>query len=731
MDKKEEIFTQFDYMSFIMQKKYSHAAEILSKDDNTSIKSNNKLLIEYYNQQKFKNFLTIINATDEGGGGQTEEDKSNISENNNQENNIKTEEISLKSNSINPMIILNKLIGNFLCGDYNTAFDNFTLLIKSNPNDFLLLNLGYLILVEIMIKMGQGDYAYQILNKFEKEFTNQTILSQEDMEIDTDILNYLNKIEALICPDNKSNFIIEISTLLGCLIEIENYNYDKAKKKLTDFKSIILSTTEIKKNFPLFLRMKKLYSKLKIKYDYNTGNIPKCIKHLNSFYEKYLSKNPKITSLVNNIDTDDDLSKLFYFNSNGIILLRQSNYSLAKMFFISALNLTEKNFHLKIHYKRQILFNLGLSEFFLRNFKNSYNIFYALENYISRNIYDISLKIFFYYRIGLSLVELLMNEILKPKHNFIDYGSSLDKKRKFILLNGYLPYSFREFVKKYDSSIEDAIFYFKVCLNLIFEFDKYDFNLTLFKQSRTQNITEQFKDYFENKSIKSNLKNSTDSLTELKKIKEENDKSKQTYKEIFQQSYINLLFLLNFLERNTELIFYCENVNSLPLKDSSFVKDPNFQVQIDTYSLSLQLKLLCQCEVMNKWIEGEDPENLQMKKEGFIPQINSIRDTTLYGSFLCGRFLTKELNYKVSMVFNLTLLSIINCHSEMTVEYIQRMIYYLQLKKDDKSMNIPYPLFHIILFYFICNDKMEEAKLLMETKRIPDYFFDFKEINHI
>ena len=138
------------------------------------------------------------------------------------------------------------------------------------------------------------------------------------------------------------------------------------------------------------------------------------------YYSSHFSQNKinykleKLLNLSNNNSTsstffeEDELTKIYYYNSYGILNLKNSNYSLAAFYFLKCLELIRKKTPQQIikrkHYYPKVAFNLGLSYFYMKKYEQSIKIFKFLikekhKSFISTNRY-------IFFRLALAEIEL-------------------------------------------------------------------------------------------------------------------------------------------------------------------------------------------------------------------------------------------------------------------------------------------------------------------------------------
>lgn len=278
-------------------------------------------------------------------------------------------------------------------------------------------------------------------------------------------------------------------------------------------------------------------------------------------YLNYVTKNPngkipyKISdkNFILNIDgnnSENELNKIYYYHYQGIISLKNNYYNISTYFFLKCLQIISKKTSMQLikrnHFYPAILFNLALSYFYSKKYKNTIKYLYLLLNYSNNKTkFFINYK-YIYYRLGLSHLELLLHE--NENINLL-YNSYMNKK--FILKTSQKS-SFNEKIDIADyfkktfilirSNHNDPI-YFSTLINLVFcLLIKENYNEAIFylKMNKSKNINHL-------RIIKNYL---IQCYIYLNKISMAEKISKEL---IFDEKY--------FKENNQEMLFY-ERLNS-------------------------------------------------------------------------------------------------------------------------------------------------------------------------
>ena len=305
---------------------------------------------------------------------------------------------------INRMIMLYQL-------DYYTDFihltnqvTNYTDSFCSNSVYFLLYK--YFINIDMMIQRGLYPNANKELNNIRqlieahgtKRDTEGTLKKKTEIIIPKDIIFdsknikvlfklYEIYINSLIERKNEEEIDSQINELKN--IQIEENNNDNLSRIEVDNNNNYKSFQKY-----LFLRLNYLKnSKKKISYRMNDE-----LGKLN----------------IDGVNTRNELNKIYFYHYLGIISLKNGKYSISSYFFLKCfylISLTSSNQLIKRnHFYPVILYNLSLSYFYSKKYKETIKCLYMLLNYSNnRSKFFVKYK-YIYYRLGLSHLELLIQE---------------------------------------------------------------------------------------------------------------------------------------------------------------------------------------------------------------------------------------------------------------------------------------------------------------------------------
>ncbi len=492
-------------------------------------------------------------------------------------------------------------------------------------------------------------------------FINKNInLNETEINFDPIIINYLNEIEIY----NQNIHFPEIIRLYRSYINLNEGYIQKAKKNLEDYKSMYNFSNKTKGNYPLFIRMKKIYNMLKIRYDYLNKPTFKCFKHLNSLIMKF---------------PNDNYIKVYYYNTYGILNLKNKNINLAKhYFFLCNKFLKEDYYGFKLRFGFMIKYNIALCNFYEKKFDKCLNILLKIQKIeIFKN------NPFIYFRIGLCLIEILLNKINSEQKNkklflFIDYNN--DYNIFNINQNFFETNNLKEDLEKPIKMFSKVI---TLCDNII-------------------------KNNKKTKNNKFNLIEKALNLGENNEIKNKNNFNSQSlhydsYNEIFILSYLNLLFCFSLTNSFNEIIFIVKYLFIHQIKNI-IQNNKTFYYTIENYLIFAYL----------------NTNQIELAKNELY-KINKKSISDLEGIFISNhKLISKEVYFKINLIMNSILINLKNKNYEEVLLGIKSglKIYY------DKSIkNIPHYFNNLILFYLLETGQKELALQLIKYKKIPEYFY--------
>jgi len=508
--------------------------------------------------------------------------------------------------------------------------------------------------------------------------------------------------------------------------DIHTDNNRNNSKIINNSRQIIKKAKIIMKNSNLnnFAdRFNLFYYELKSYLYYLSGDINK---------SSYKIFNIKKKLETNNIKSNEH--KMFYYNSQGIINLRLKKYSLAEHFFKLGINLfklihnnlntPDSIYHNDIvinksEYLYKMKYNLGLSYFYNNNYKEAFNIFNELKD-----IQEIKNNIFFWFRFGLSSLNLYLLSLRKLKQ----------KKRKYYQdLNNHKPKNDNEekteendFVTSESNSIDELYeeyekIYGKENKYIGIETRSYKMNKIFLENNDTnnkKNINENHLDISINsfKKVlkiykKMNLQNENKKSEDLKFIfnfytknigetkefknminKQNTNKKSNIPKSLIYSCYLNLLFSYHLKKKYLEIILLIKNIKKEKILSNSIKR------KIKYYELLALINL-------NRNKSAEELINDQINKYGNIDK-DANNDFDCFNVDDCQ--IEKDINHKILLQIGQVfidcrnknyekaenkLLDIIknnyNGNEDISRYYYQLMIYVLSSQnKKNKTINL-------------------------------------------
>ena len=343
-------------------------------------------------------------------------------------------------------LILNKMIMYYQLDNYNDfiAFNNKINKMDSAffTNNLLFIFYKYLINIDMMIQRG-------LYTKAKSEFNNLNNIINNDTNISTNFeicLNDNNKQNIIFPIDlnfdlkNKNNLLSLYKIFISIFFPDKNNNNNKKYQSLIeDLRNLKIEEKEGGKEKE---NEKNNYSLVNNSSNNNLKSFQKYL-YLRLNYLNYATNktNLKIPYKLNdnsfklNIDgnkAENEFNKIYYYNYLGIISLKNGNYNIASYFFLKCKQIILQNTSTQLikrnHFYPTVLFNLALSFFYSKKYKNTIKNLYLLLNYSNnKSKFFINYK-YIYYRLGLSNLELLLSE---NKNANLLYKSFINNK--FIL----------------------------------------------------------------------------------------------------------------------------------------------------------------------------------------------------------------------------------------------------------------------------------------------------------
>ena len=386
-------------------------------------------------------------------------------------------EIESDEVTYSPCFVINKFIMLYQLDKFH-MFKKYKKILENNENElnyfdnkfiFFYLEIIY---IDMLIEREKIKEAIEEIKKLENEIDNKIEIDKKlilpnDIEIDIKDDNIIKQIIKLykifvmifINEDNKKSKNFSESFTSS---NIKQAN-ESLKKIENDINELTVNSNKGLKNFFDFLQIRLLY--LSSHFSMNK---------LNSKLEKFFTENKNNNEVIN----------IYYYNTQGIINLKEGKYSLSSFYFLKCLNILNLESSIQLikrnHYYPAIAFNLALSYFYQRNYENCIKILYFLLNYSNNNTKFFTNYKYIYYRLALSQLELILSKNKNINEIYNKYFDMRDIKNCFILNNINASSSFNlEIDEKDDSSLikqdlisNDIIDNFKKVLLLIG--NKYD-----------------------------------------------------------------------------------------------------------------------------------------------------------------------------------------------------------------------------------------------------------------
>ena len=468
LEKLNKLYNKKDYQNLEEEIQYFNNIEkefyLKEKYKNYSFEFNLIFLKKKNYQKKLKNLMNENKYNNKNFLTNILEEHNKLLEFDNQIINI-LNSINLFNNyyQISDALFINKIIMYY-------QFDFFEIINKINNNEnlFNIKNSFFtyfyfkLILIDMLINREKYLKAFEEFNLLKKYNNEKINLNLNYYNNNDNIENnkYIIPFDIFFNFTNNDNIQLLIN-----LYEIFFHIYEK--KQNSNNKSIIDLINKIGENTInniSNLQIKNFYYFLKIKILFLTQK---------SFSIKI---NYNLEKLLNN-EIKNEISEIYYYNTMGIINIKNKKYILANFYLSKCLNLIKlktKYFLIKRNlFYPKILFNISLCNFYQKKYNNCINILYKLINYSNnKNKFFVKNK-FIYYRLALSMLELnlekkKLNNIYKCYKNnkfYLYYNSPKESNSNF--LPNEIIINFKKVLLLIKNNKNDKI-YLSTYLNIIF-----------------------------------------------------------------------------------------------------------------------------------------------------------------------------------------------------------------------------------------------------------------------
>lgn len=254
---------------------------------------------------------------------------------------------------------------------------------------------NFVFLATIFIDMLE---AYLEIKKTEK--------SKEKTIFDDHVSKYLMSIDCLFISKSSDEVQGLLSLIKANRDLIPSYNSavsNHSHKYLSQYEEIEQGNKS-RSLSSIFKLLQIFQESIKLKILYFEGNSLRCNKLLSDIFHK--------TSLKSFSNQYSKEVLLFYYNSSGIVNLKQKNYFFAEFYFKKALesfelfafsNSNDYTFVFQLGSIQLIKFNLGLAYFYQKKFQEAYNVFNQLRKSTNSQIANYP---YVWFRFGLSCLEL-------------------------------------------------------------------------------------------------------------------------------------------------------------------------------------------------------------------------------------------------------------------------------------------------------------------------------------
>ena len=281
----------------------------------------------------------------------------------------------------------------------------------------------YFIKIDMMIQRGLYTNANNEFNTIKEIIENIEVKRNSNRY-------YKKKTEALIPKDivfdykNIQNLFKLYQIYINSLVERKNE--EEYNLQISELKNVPIEESD-KENNQISEQSNNNYKSFQ-KYLFLRLNYLKNSKNKIS----YIMNDPLGILNIDGLNAQNELNKIYFYHYQGIISLKNGNYYISTYFFLKCfylISIKSSNQLIKRnHFYPTILYNLSLSYFYSKKYKETIKCLYMLLNYSNNKSKFFINNKYIYYRLGLSNLEILMEE---SKSINLLYDSFINKK--FIL----------------------------------------------------------------------------------------------------------------------------------------------------------------------------------------------------------------------------------------------------------------------------------------------------------
>jgi hypothetical protein len=333
----------------------------------------------------------------------------------------------MEDSAVLDLIYLNKIVYYFKIGDYkktiSTIIDYIINLVAKNDALYykwiVYVNMT-LILIEICIHFRYTKLVDILLETLESYlFCRYQMKGDEAFcEEYSHIGDYLSKIEVLHKFTVTWDESFCAASLYRVMKNVGENKLDEANTHGKTYKRILLGC-HYKDSHKIFKTLGYFKKCLKIQFLYFENSFTKCYKKLSKVFK--ITEIKEIHLTINNVVYKDTYSVneyiLYYYNTLGIINLKQKKFINAEYFFKTCITFF-KRFYNQYDYSIKLInifyikYNLALCYFFQKKYDKALSIFKELTK--NKNFNG---NIFLWYRIGVCYIEIYLIEVRKGKQD--------------------------------------------------------------------------------------------------------------------------------------------------------------------------------------------------------------------------------------------------------------------------------------------------------------------------
>jgi tetratricopeptide (TPR) repeat protein len=380
----------------------------------------------------------------------------------------------------------------------------------------------------------------------------------------------------------------------------------------------------------------------------------------------------KLAMLIDYYNQDIEIV-LYYNNSNGIISLREKNFTLAEFYFKQCLSIFRKMkkndpFSINLIYEKYLKYNLGITYFYQKKYEMAISTLKPL-------VADLGFLPYIHYRLGISFIELYLDDF--KRHNSSKLNKTYERvgfidtnKQTYFVLNSSKVLN--QNASDSLSKVKEALYYFTQLA-------------ILFDMERPKYFTE-INDYISRK-----LRDETSAQV---KFEENLNQNYKNIEELKINTYFNIIFCLITLRNYSQIETFFSKLENISLDTEARIKFLFYKLEV-----FIHLNKTDQClSTIDAIMEIEKANNYMLFDSSFVSSI----DSALYSNS----------KYKLAFYVNLVKFHLNQKHFNQAEKALSNII------SLGKYNEYPAYVINIFIYYYLIKGRNDIAIRILKTRKI-------------